>query len=139
MGIITAVATSDYVMPVVLVVKRDGGIRICGDYKVTVNPGLGVTRFPLPKVDDLFAALSGGMHFSKIDLNRTYQEEALVIHGGKACRERVNHVDGCYWAQRNGTSTQDIAQTKCYMTNRSGLDRVAAQPPSPQSAPGRER
>ncbi|XP_072140440.1 uncharacterized protein [Dermacentor andersoni] len=77
MGIITAVATSDYATPVVPVIKKDGGIRLCGDYKVTVNPCLDVTRYPLPKVDDLFAALSGGTHFSKIDLNRAYQQVVM--------------------------------------------------------------
>lgn len=52
-------------------VKR-GGIRICGDFKVTLNPVLTAEQYPLPLIDDLFAGLSGAQKFSKIDLNQAY-------------------------------------------------------------------
>lgn len=74
LGIITPVTTSPYATPVVPVVKRDGSVRLCGDYKVTLNPILDIERYPLPKADELFAALAGGQHFSKIDLSRAYQQ-----------------------------------------------------------------
>ena len=34
-------------------------------------------RYPLPKVEDLFATLSGGRIFSKLDLNQAYQQVLL--------------------------------------------------------------
>lgn len=74
LGIITPITTSPYATPVVPVVKRDGSVRLCGDYKVTLNPILDIERYPLPKADELFAALAGGKHFSKIDLSRAYQQ-----------------------------------------------------------------
>lgn len=52
--------------------KKDGGKRICGDFKVTVNPVLLAEQYPLPHIDDLFAGLSGGQKFSKIDLCQAY-------------------------------------------------------------------
>ena len=57
--------------------KRRRQIRICGDYKVTVNPVLAVDQYPLPKPDDLFTALSGGKRFTKLDLKHAYQQMRL--------------------------------------------------------------
>ena len=55
-------------------VKRDGAIRVCGDYKVIVNQ---VSKYPLPKIDDMFAQLSGGKAFTKLDLAHAYQQLPL--------------------------------------------------------------
>ena len=71
-GVIEKVNTSDWATPIVPVPKPNGDVRICGDYKVTVNPVLQVEQYPLPRIDDLFASLSGGQHFSKIDLKNAY-------------------------------------------------------------------
>ena len=71
-GVIEKVNTSDWATPIVPVPKPNGDVRICGEYKVTVNPVLQVEQYPLPRIDDLFASLSGGQHFSKIDLKNAY-------------------------------------------------------------------
>ena len=52
-------------------------LRLCGNYKVTVNLALEVDRYPLLKPDDLFATLAGGKCFTKIDLTHGYQQMAL--------------------------------------------------------------
>ena len=57
--------------------KRDGKIRICGDYKVTINSSLDVDQYPLPKPDHLFATLAGGKKFTKLDLSQAYQQLLL--------------------------------------------------------------
>ena len=36
-GVIEKVQSSDWAAPIVLVVKQDGSVRICGDYKLTTN------------------------------------------------------------------------------------------------------
>ena len=59
-GILQRVSTSELATPTVSVPKKDGNIRICGDYKVNVNDILDVERYPLPKPQDLFASLAGG-------------------------------------------------------------------------------
>ena len=40
--IITNVRYSDWAAPIVVVPKKDGKLRICGDYKITLNPSLEV-------------------------------------------------------------------------------------------------
>ena len=47
-GIIEPVEFSDWPAPIVPVVKTDGSIRICGDYKVTVNQAAKLDKYPLP-------------------------------------------------------------------------------------------
>ena len=66
-GIIEKVDCSEWAAPIVPVPKGDGQIRVCGDYKVTVNANLEVDQHPLPKPEDLFTSLSGGQKFSKLD------------------------------------------------------------------------
>ena len=74
-GILHKVKFSDWATPIVPVVKPNGTVRICGDYKVTVNPQLQQTEeYPLPRIDDIFAKLAGGQKFTKIDLKQVYHE-----------------------------------------------------------------
>ena len=77
MGVLEKVRFSNWAAPIVPVVKPDGGVRICGDYKVTVNSTLEVDQHPLPNPEELFVALSGGEKFTKLDLSRAYQQILL--------------------------------------------------------------
>ena len=53
-------------------------VRICGDFRMTVNPVSKLDSYPIPKVEDIFATLTKGKLFSKIDLNRhAYQQLPL--------------------------------------------------------------
>ena len=76
-GIISPMKFSDWATPIVPVVKSNGTVRICGDYKTTVNPILEVDRHPLPDIDDLLSQLAGGVAFSKLDLSRAYHQIRL--------------------------------------------------------------
>ena len=60
-GVIEPVKCSDRAAPIVPVIKPDGSVRICGDYKLTVNKVAKLEAYPLPHVDDLFALLAGGV------------------------------------------------------------------------------
>ena len=64
-GVIKKTPYSEWAAPIVTVPKSDGCIRICGDYKVTINPSLDVDQYPLPKPEDMFATLAGGQKFTK--------------------------------------------------------------------------
>ena len=76
-GILEKVSHSDWASPIVTVPKKDGSYRICGDYKVTVNPLLETDQYPLPNPKHLFATLCGGQRFTKIDLAQAYQQMLL--------------------------------------------------------------
>ena len=78
LGIITPVTHSNWAAPIVPVLKHDGSIRLCGDYRVTVNQAAKVDTYPLPKVEDLFAAISGGKIFTKLDMSQAYLQLHLV-------------------------------------------------------------
>ena len=68
MGVIEAVTFSEWAAPIVPIVEQDGSIRICGDYKLTVNRVADLESYPLPRIDDLLASLGKGQLFSKLDL-----------------------------------------------------------------------
>ena len=76
-GIIYKVSQSDWAAPVVLVPKKDGSLRMRGDYKMAVNQCADVDQYPLPNTETLFATLAGGQVFSKIDLSHAYQQVEL--------------------------------------------------------------
>jgi hypothetical protein len=71
-GIISKIDMSDWASSIVPVLKKDGSVRICGDFKVTVNQVLQVDQYPLPCIDDIFATLAGGRKFTKLDIRQAY-------------------------------------------------------------------
>ena len=77
LGIIQPVQFSDWATPIVPVMKNDGGVRICGDFKSTVNRAARLDKYPIPRIEDLFALLAGGKTFSKLDLSHAYLQIAL--------------------------------------------------------------
>lgn len=70
---------SDWAAPIVPVLKADKkSIRICGYFKLTVKKASKFDRYPIPRIDDLFAKLSGGVLLSKLGLSQAYQQLELV-------------------------------------------------------------
>ena len=67
---------ADWASPIVSVLKADKeSVCICGDFvKQTINPVSKLDRYPIPKVEDLFAKLSGG---KALDLSQAYQQLLL--------------------------------------------------------------
>ena len=54
------VTYSRWATPIVPVVnKENGSVRICGDYKLTVNPRAKCDKYPVPRTEDLLATLNG--------------------------------------------------------------------------------
>ncbi len=76
-GAIEKVSHSRWAAPIVAVPKKNGKLRICGDYKVTINPVLIVDQYPLPTPEQLFSTLTGGTKFTTLDLSQAYQQLLL--------------------------------------------------------------
>ena len=93
-GIIEKVPYADWAAPIVLVPKSDGSLRLCGDYKLTVNRSLEVEQYPLPKASDLFSSLTGGQKFTKLDLAQAYQQLPLDQKSQEYCI--INTHQGLY-------------------------------------------
>ncbi len=55
-GVIEKIRSSKWAAPIVSVVKQNGSIRICGDYKMTINQAEIPDSYP--RIEDIFASLS---------------------------------------------------------------------------------
>lgn len=77
-GVIEPIQFAELAAPIVPVIKSDKkSVRICGDFKLTVNRASKLDRPPIPKVEDLFSKLAGGKTFTQLDLSQAYQQLPL--------------------------------------------------------------
>ena len=72
-GLIRTVEFSEWAAPIVPILKASVDIRICGDYKVTINQAVKVDTYPIPNIDSLFTKLSGGRLFTTLDIGNAHQ------------------------------------------------------------------
>ena len=64
---------SSWEAPVLFVMKKDGSLRICIDYRKLNKVNI-KNKYPLPRIDDLFYQLQGASYFSKIELRSGYHQ-----------------------------------------------------------------
>lgn len=97
-GIISPVKFSRWAAPIVPVLKKNGKVRICGDFKITVNKVAPTEIYPLPRVEELFANLSGGKYFSKLDMSSAYLQ--LPLHADSKQYVTINTHKGLFQYNR---------------------------------------
>ncbi|XP_026562549.1 uncharacterized protein K02A2.6-like [Pseudonaja textilis] len=91
-GVLEPIDHARWETPIVTPIKPDGSIRICGDYKATLNHALQQSAYPVPVVQHLLHSLGGGRVFAKLDLAQAYQQlpvdaetaeaQTIVTHRG---------------------------------------------------------
>ena len=73
-GVIKKTYKSSWASPVVVVPKSDNTVRICLEYKATINQSAEDEPYVLPTTQDLYTALVGSKVFSKLDLSHSYAQ-----------------------------------------------------------------
>ena len=76
-GILERIDTSLWQLRLYLLKKTNGKIRICGDFKVTINPQILIDQHPIPTIEELLARLNNGEKFTKLDLSNAYLQVEL--------------------------------------------------------------
>ena len=98
-GVIEPVKYSEWAAPIVPVLKSDqSSVRICGDYKMTVNQVAKPDCYPISRIEDLFASLSRGETFTKLDMSNAYQQ--LVLDEESRKLTTINIHKGLYQYRR---------------------------------------
>lgn len=73
-GVLESTEYSEWATPLVPIRKSDGQIRLCGDYRSTVNKAIKKNSYPLPTITEMITLTDPSTIFSKIDLSQAYQQ-----------------------------------------------------------------
>ena len=73
---------SPYASPIVVVKKKEGGVRVCGDYR-RVNAVVEPHAEPMFDVQAIFATLANSKIFSRLDLTKGYFQVPLTAQSKK--------------------------------------------------------
>ncbi|XP_062710511.1 uncharacterized protein K02A2.6-like isoform X1 [Aedes albopictus] len=124
-GVITPIEASEWASPVVVVVKKDQGIRLVIDCKVSINKLIIPNKYPLPLPQELFATLSGSKVFCSLDLAGAYSQLLLSKRSKKFMV--INTIKGLYVYNRlpQGASSSAAIFQKVMDQVLKGLENVS--------------
>ncbi|KAE8737165.1 hypothetical protein FOCC_FOCC017374, partial [Frankliniella occidentalis] len=74
--------------------KKGGALRLCADYKGTVNRAVAADTYLTPTIDEVLAACQGGKFFGELDLAEAYTQVPLDMETSLALT--VNSCKGLF-------------------------------------------
>ncbi|KAG6438794.1 hypothetical protein O3G_MSEX000230 [Manduca sexta] len=74
---IEPVEYAEWGTPVVPVLKPDGTVRLCGDFRITINKYLQIDHYPLPTINNILMKMQGNKYFCELDLQEAYLQAPL--------------------------------------------------------------
>ncbi|XP_045455951.1 uncharacterized protein K02A2.6-like [Melitaea cinxia] len=97
-GILEKVTYSQWGTPIVPVLKQNGKMRLCADYRATLNKNLENDNYPIPRVEEIFSKLSGGKYFCTLDINQAYLH--MKTNEDTAEMQAISTCKGTYKVKR---------------------------------------
>ncbi|XP_055838569.1 uncharacterized protein K02A2.6-like [Episyrphus balteatus] len=97
-GIIEKVEHSDWGTPVVPVIKADKSIRLCADFKVTLNKLIVNDKYPIPKIEELYQKLKYGEYYCTFDIYKAYLHLSMTEES--ALLQTISTTKGLYKVNR---------------------------------------
>ena len=97
-GTLEKIDSSEWASPCVHVLKQNGDVRICSDFKSSLNPQIHVDQHPFPNLDELSVVFSGCKVFAKIDFSRCFEQ--LKVHSDSRDLLTINTHKGLFRHKR---------------------------------------
>ena len=93
-------AQSPYGSPVLLVLKKDGGLRMCVDYRA-LNKLTVKDRFPLPRIDDMLDRIGKNKVFTALDMANAYHQCLIPEEDRLKTAFRALHLQSApFWSHQ---------------------------------------
>ncbi|GAB0088957.1 Zinc finger, CCHC-type [Sergentomyia squamirostris] len=96
--VMESVRHSDWASPIVPVPKGEDEVRICADFKVTINKHIEKEHYPLPQIDELLAKVGSGKKFCIVDCMGAFQQ--ILVNEASRKYLTVNTIKGLFRFKR---------------------------------------
>ena len=113
---------SSWAAPVVPVIKHDGNVRLRRDYNLTIDSVAKNEVYPLPRIEELVAAVSGG----KIFQSWTYHTLTCTSNQMSHLNNNTHHGLYCYACLLFGVASATAAFQHTMEMLLNGLPMVVA-------------